>query len=644
MISFLNAVLGDNARTQADRNDRQLRAAIDAASVALVVTDATQPDDPVIYVNPSFTRITGYTADEVMGRNLRVLQGAETDPASRMELQRAIVEQRSGMAQLINYRKNGQPFWMQIEITPVFDDAGRLVRHVGVMRDVTERHESAAALRVSEERLRAIATAIPLPMVIADDQGVILDVNPQALASLEASDLLGRHLGDFLDWAALLAQAGPPDEAHQVKMCLSPQGGGVLWALVSAVRFHMDTHDAVIVVFVDIGEMKRKEDELSRARDDAERAIRAKSRFFAAASHDLRQPLQALALFTSALETHVATPTAQTILQSIKISLTTMEEMFDALLDISRLEAGVLRAAPEIFMVNDVLERLEIEFAPQAQSKGLDLRMVPSSAAVLTDPALLGRIVRNFLSNAVRYTASGKILLGCKRRGSFLSIQVGDTGPGIPESQRLAIFEEFFQGGEACRSRSGLGLGLAIVQRLARLLSHRLDVRSIPGRGAIFSVDVPLSALPRSEDGDDDEDGADIAVQDLSGGAVVVIDDDSSVRQGLRMLLEDWGCVVVATPSGEEALKQLREDRITPHLILADLRLGGQGLGADCGGGAVIDQLLDALEVEVPAFVFTGDTDIRGDQPGRGGRRFKVLHKPLNPLKLREVVASAMER
>jgi len=644
MISFLSAVLGDNARLHADKNDRQLRAAIDAASVAIVVTDATQPDDPVVYVNPSFTRITGYTADEVLGRNLRVLQGAETDLASRMALRQAIAEHRSGSAQLINYRKDGQPFWMQIEITPVFDDAGQLVRHVGVMRDVTERHERAAALRNSEERLRTITTAIPLPMVIADDQGVILDANTQAQASLESGELLGRHMGDYLDWTALLAQAGQPGGVHQVEMCLSTQAGGQLWALASAVRFHMNAHDAVIVVFVDISDMKRKEEELSRAKDDAERAIRAKSRFFAAASHDLRQPLQALALFTSALEMHVATPTAQTILQSIKISLSTMEEMFDALLDISRLEAGVLRAAPEAFMVNDVLERLEMEFAPQAQSKGLELHMVPSSAAVLTDPALLGRIVRNFLSNAVRYTASGKILLGCKRRGDYLSIQVGDTGPGIAENQRLAIFEEFFQGGEPCRSRSGLGLGLAIVQRLARLLSHRLDVRSIPGQGAIFSVDVPLAALPVNDGGDSDEDGEEIAFPDLTGGAVVVIDDDPSVRQGLRMLLEDWGCAVVATSSGAEALEQLQRGGIVPHLILADLRLGDQPQDADTGGGTVIDQLLDALKIEVPAYVFTGDTDTRDGQPGCSGRSFKVLHKPLNPLKLREVVAKAMGR
>jgi PAS domain S-box-containing protein len=644
MISFLTAVLGDHYRLYADKNDRQLRVAIDAASVAIVVTDATAPDNPVVYVNSCFTRITGYTAEEVLGRNLRVLQGAETDPAGREELHRAIAEQRSAAAQLINYRKDGRPFWMQIEITPVFDDAGRLVRHVGVMRDVTERHERAAARRISEERLRAITTAIPLPMVIADDQGVILDANAQALSSLDAAELIGRYLGDYLEWSPLLAQAGQPGGVHQVEICMSTQTGGPLWVLASAVRFHMDAHDAVIVVFVDISEMKRKEEELSRARDDAERAIRAKSRFFAAASHDLRQPLQALALFTSALEMHIATPAAQTILQSIKISLSTMEEMFDALLDISRLEAGVLRASPEAFMVNDVLERLEMEFAPQAQSKGLELRVVPSSEAVLTDPALLGRIVRNFLSNAVRYTPSGKILLGCKRRGSYLSIQVGDTGPGIAENQRLAIFEEFFQGGEPCRSRSGLGLGLAIVQRLARLLSHRLDVRSVPGRGSIFSVDVPLAALPTRDGGDADEDGEEIAFPDLSGGTVVLIDDDPSVRQGLRMLLEDWGCTVVATPSGTEALEQLRQGGIKPDLILADLRLREQDQDADCGGVRVIDQLLDALNVEVPAFVFTGDTDTRDGQPGRGGRSFKVLHKPLNPLKLREVMAKAMGR
>jgi len=250
----------------------------------------------------------------------------------------------------------------------------------------------------------------------------------------------------------------------------------------------------------EVGDLRLRVAELTRQIDEADRVNHAKSCFFASASHDLRQPLQALALFVSTLDAHVTTPQGQAILDAVKQSLFTMDEMFDSLLDMSRLDAGVLLADIKAFAINDVLERLKVEFQPQLARKGLRLKVVPSSATVLSDPALLARILRNFLANAVRYTDRGKILVGCRRQGMNLAIFVCDTGVGIADDQRTAIFEEYVQGRHRW-SPSGMGLGLAIAQRLAGLLGHGLGLQSAPGRGSMFSVIVPRIAPGSSADG-----------------------------------------------------------------------------------------------------------------------------------------------
>ncbi len=482
------------------------------------------------------------------------------------------------------------------------------------------------------------ADALPMPVLVVDAGGVIVEANAQAQAMLLAERLIGRRLSDFIDFEDDWPPTRRVGTTHRMeRLVRSGNGAESGWALVSAAPLATEQGEGAIISLADVSDLKRKEQGLIRAKEETERAIRAKSRFFAAASHDLRQPLQALALFSTALEMHVSTPAARNILSSIKLSLSTMEDMFDTLLDMSRLEAGVLKAEPEVFLINDLLERLEVEFAPQAARKGLALRVVPSSAAIHSDPALLGRILRNFLANAIRYTRAGKILLGCKRRGGNLLIMVGDTGVGIAEDQRLAIFEEFFQGAEG-QGATGLGLGLAIVQRLARLLSHRLALRSRLGHGSIFSVEVPMTEAPIPPSGEDDEDEE--ALGDLSGSVVLVVDDDPAVRAGLTVLLSDWGCSVTVVPSGAEALARVAKEKLMPDVILADSRLQQGG-----GGARTIEELRKAIGWEVPAFLFTGDTDMRGEAVESVGKALPpVLHKPLSPLRLRAALAAAMGR
>jgi PAS domain S-box-containing protein len=340
--------------------------------------------------------------------------------------------------------------------------------------------------------------AFPIPALVIGPNGVIVAANSHAEAYLGCPALAGRNLCEFLavsDPASTLRDLSTT--AGSTELPLRRDDGEDRWGLVAVGPWRSGEIPADLVVFQDLTPQKMREAQLRQARDLSEQEMRSKMRFFAAASHDLRQPLQALALFVSTLERHVQTPAAERIFQSMKLSLRSMEELFESLLDMSRLDAGVLTPEPAVFMIGDVLETLDNEFSAQAHQAGLKFRVVASSLAVRSDQAMVARILRNFISNAVRYTHSGGVVVGCRRRGRFVRCEVWDTGAGIPADQQEEIFSEFFQG-KAAVKRRGSGLGLAIVQRLALLLGHRLDLHSQEGRGSVFAVEVPSADLPSS--------------------------------------------------------------------------------------------------------------------------------------------------
>jgi PAS domain S-box-containing protein len=500
-----------------------------------------------------------------------------------------------------------------------------------------------ALARQGEARLRAFTEAIPLPMVTLRMDGTILRANQAAEETLGTppGSLPGRHIEDFaahdeITEDHLCQRMRAQDSVQRLELEAKRADGRMVWVLASTRRFEVEGERRIVLVFQDVTELKDKEQRLTEANEEAERNIRARMRFLAAASHDLRQPLQAMALFASALDHHVTTTQGRTIVHSLKTSLRSMEEMFDALLDMSKLDAGVMRSDPQVFLINDIFEQLEATYAPQAEAAGLRFRLVPSSAAVKSDPRLLARIVGNFLSNAIRYTRSGAVLLGVRRRGNRVRVAVYDTGPGIPESQRLDIFREFRQGGtpNVAGRGAGMGLGLAIVQRLARLLGHALDVRSTVGRGSTFAVEVPLAEefLPHAAQVDDDED-----IADLEGTTVVVIDDDPNIQDALSMLLREWGCVAVVASNAGDALTQLKSLGRRPDVILADLHLGHDESGTDS-----VAVLRRHAGTPVPAFLFTGDTGAANAAPQAGGLR--ILRKPIDPMRLRAYLGQALER
>nr|MBA2352260.1 hybrid sensor histidine kinase/response regulator [Burkholderiales bacterium] len=369
---------------------------------------------------------------------------------------------------------------------------------------------------------------------------------------------------------------------------------------------------------------------------EAEAANRAKSQFLAAASHDLRQPLHALGLFTATLGEKVSGQSERSIVGNINASIESLESLFDALLDISKLDAGIVQTAVQDFPLQTLFDQVQTDFAAQAAAKGLRFKVAPSSAVVRSDPVLLGRVLANLVSNAIRYTQKGGVVVGSRRAGGQTRIEIWDSGSGIPEEYRNKVFEEFYQLGNPERDRKkGLGLGLAIVRRLLDLLALKLDFRSKADRGSVFKVTVPSGEIDaaRGFASASGVPGVDI----LSGKFVVVVDDERSVRDGMQALLGQWGCQVLSVGSIDEAIQALAKRSDTPELVLADYRLRGNTTGIDA-----IRIIQAHYGKEIASVLITGDTAPDRLRETRGSG-YQLLHKPVRPAKLRALMSHLLQ-
>ena len=362
--------------------------------------------------------------------------------------------------------------------------------------------------------------------------------------------------------------------------------------------------------------------ELEQAKAEAERANSAKSRFLAAVSHDLLQPINAAHLFNHALAQKLRHPQYREAVANIDGALGSAESLLAALLDISRLDAGGMAPSVRRFCVAEMLQHLAAEFRVLAAERGLALECVSSQAWVESDPQLLRRVLQNFLSNAVRYTERGRILLGCRRRDGELSLEVWDTGPGIAARDREVIFEEFRR---LDRGGQGLGLGLAIAERIARLLGHRLTLRSRPGHGTVFGIAVPRVEPERVQ-------AASIRVAQPRAprSRVLLVDNDLAVLNAMKALLDGWHCDVRAARTAAEAERAVADQQ--PDLMLLDYHLDGSETGL------ALRQRLCARIGEVPSVVITADHGeaVRAEVAAAGCH---LLHKPLKPLALRSLMA-----
>jgi two-component system, chemotaxis family, CheB/CheR fusion protein len=475
----------------------------------------------------------------------------------------------------------------------------------------TQLHETLDRQRITSNDLQNVLYSTDVATLFLDRDLCIRFFTPatKSLFNVIPGDV-GRRLSDL---HSLAADKELSVDARRVLETLRPVDREVetendVWFIrrILPYRNHDQHVEGVVITFTDISERKRIRKALEQAKLEAERANRAKSRFLAAASHDLRQPLQSIALVQGLLARSVQGEQAQNLVKRLEDTLHAMSGMLNALLDINEIEAGISRAVIVSYPLNELLDRLREEFSYHAQAKSLVLKVVPFRQNVRTDPRLLEQMLRNLLTNAIKYTRSGKVLLGCRRRAGSVSIEIWDTGIGIPDAELVAIFEEYHQLDNDARERnSGLGLGLAIVKRLVSLLGYKVSVRSKLGKGSVFAIELTIP--PKGGD-----DIGNVSVRSLAAvpaqippdktHAILVVEDDPDVRELLSMLLEAEGHRVTSASDGPAAVELIQKGELKPDIIIADYNLpkGMDGL-------QVAARLKSLMRRPIPVIILTGD-------------------------------------
>jgi PAS domain S-box-containing protein len=474
-----------------------IQTAISEAAI-IAITDVT---GKIEQVNDNFVHISKYSREELIGQDHRLLNAGLRAKEFIRDLSVTIANGNVWRNEIRNRAKDGSLYWVDTTIAPIVIERGKPVKYIAVGFDITARKLVEEEQKKLDQRLRdqqfytrsLIESNIDAIMT-TDPSGIITDVNKQmeALTGCTRDELIGAPFkGYFTDpqrAEAGIIRALSERKVTDYELTACARDGKQTVVSYNATTFY-DRDRILQGVFAaarDITEHKRVETELHQA-------ITAKSRFLAAASHDLGQPLQALTLLQGLLARTAEGERAQKLTAQLGQTLVSMTGMLNSILDINQIETGIVRAEMVGFPINDLLERLRDEFTYQAQAQGLTFRVVLCGLSIYSDPRLLEQMIRNLLSNALKYTKRGGVLLGCRRQEGMLRIEIWDTGIGIPEKDLQAIFEEYHQLDNAARERShGLGLGLSIVQRQADLLGHRVRVRSRLGRGSIFAIEVML--------------------------------------------------------------------------------------------------------------------------------------------------------
>ncbi|OMH29523.1 hypothetical protein BGP75_19625 [Motiliproteus sp. MSK22-1] len=569
---------------------------------------------------------------------------------------------------------------------------------VNTYTDITERSLSAQALAASEHRIRLITDAVPA-LIAYVNKSRVYEFTNRAYESWYGWDrhaIVGSHLEEVLSTEQLAVLAPYINRAlkgEAVKFEIAdPTAGGVERFVVKSYVPHFDAGGEVqgfYVLVQDITEQRLISEELKsayqhlelrveertaelqavnkqlkalnrqllQAKKEAEQANYSKTKFLAAASHDLLQPMNAARLFSASLLEQPLKDKPRKLVDALSFSLEDMESLLVSLVDISKLDAGVVKPDLLAFQAQDLLSNLANEYATLANDYDIEFDFVPSSAVIHTDSQLLARILRNFLSNAFRYTSQGKVLLGCRRRQGFLSIQVWDTGIGIDQSKLGAIFEEFNRlpqdeiqklkpnrvkqsNGYSPSGRpqidksqrdKGLGLGLAIVDKMAGVLKHQIMVRSEPGKGSCFSVEVPYGRVsPIASSPGNPPGTVQPGAEELYGCRVLVLDNDPSICEAMATLMAGWGCQVTTALNVDEIV--CGNLAATADLIIADYHLDNGQNGIDA-----VAYLERELLLSVPVLMITANYSNELKQQVRA-RGYRLLNKPVRPAKLKAVV------
>ena len=581
-----------------------------------------------IQVNKGARRNLGYSMDELLQMTPVTIKPDHT----RKSFLEAIEPLASGKDQKIEFntvhqRKDSSKYPVEVHLQKMQFEEQSV--YVAIILDITERTQKNIELLKAYEFINSAPDATVVVNEIGEiqvsnkqmvkllgySQDELKNMNVDMLVPSEYRDSYAHHrkhfsthskargMGTGLDLSAVTKEG----KEIPIEVSLSP----------------IETSDGTLVAAAirDISERKAVEEELQLAKQTAESATAAKTRFLAAASHDLRQPLQALRLYLSALTSKLDQPKAIQLSEKMNLSLDTMGELLDALLDISTLESGSVTADKRDVRLSEVLNKLVADNAPLAEEKGLLFICEGQDCIIHTDPVLLQRIIENFITNSIRYTKEGKIKVTGKQSDDVIRISVNDTGVGIPEEALERVFDEFVQLDNAVRNRSkGLGLGLSIVKHIARLLELPINASSIVGEGSTFSVDIPLSAS--KEVNDDKKETIHLSHNQDNEPTILIVDDDPAIVDAMVELMTAFDVNVIAAYNGPEALTKIK-DGIKPDFVISDYRM------PDMNGVELVIKIREIYDEDLPVVIMTGDTSAEKIQDANLPN-CTVLHKPIN--------------
>jgi len=630
------------AQVAVRESEGRFAALADAAPVFIWMSG---PDKVCSWFNQQWLNFTGRSMAQELNNGWA--EGVHPDDVERcFETYESSFDRRESFTMDYRLRSaSGEYRWLSAKAAPHYSPDGQFLGYIGTCTDITERQLAEDALIAAQAFAHGTLDAISAHLCVLDKSCRILavnqawrdfyDLNRSAPDSLDYG--IGSNYLDICDAAPEPIPAGAESMATGIRQviagerskfayeypCHSPDQER--WFVATVTRFHGDSGN-VVVAHENVTERKKAGDAVKAAQQEAEQANNAKSRFLAAASHDLRQPLSALSIYLGVLENKVA-PVDAPLLNNMANCLDSLSELLTDLLDISKLDAGVVTPVPSEFSVADLLANMVAIHGPEAMLKGLRLRAVPSSLHARTDPVLFRRMIGNLIANAVRYTERGGVVIGCRRRQGKHWIEVWDSGIGIPEDKTGEIFEEFSQLDNDARNR-GSGLGLAIVAKSAALLGLEVRLRSQPGKGSMFALELPLGVQSKAE----------VKLKhELRPLHIALVDDNSMILHAMVCALEGMGGhQITAATSGAALFAQLGTQ--SPDIVVSDFRLG-QGQT----GFQVIEQARALFGNDLPALLITGDTDpmlIRS----MADRGIIVQHKPLDIETLQACIAQATSR
>ena len=602
-------------------------------------------DHRLTYLSEGLLERSGIAPDRLIGRTW--WEVARADPAGDWDALRAALNDREPFQDYVFRHASDGADTLHISISgvPVYD-CGIFVGYRGLGKDVSARVCVVVVLWGSVVCFRRMLDTGRDAILMLDGEGQISFCNKQA-ATLIGADEAALH-GKRLDELMMRddspgGKAGGGESADAQGVAVKRSDGSSVFVMDS--RYPISgidgSHAGTLAILTDLTEYKHREERvrelavLAAQKSEAERASHAKSRFMAAVSHDLRQPMHALGLFIDDLKSASLPPQLQPLLGHMESALHSTQSLLDSILVMSRLETGMIAPNLMAFPLEPLLGRLRAAFSSTARQKNLRFVVGSSQLAAFSDPALLERIMANLVSNALRYTDQGGVLVACRPLGEFVRMEVWDTGLGIPEEHREAVFREFFRIERDKERRGGLGLGLAIVRSCSLLLGTPIQLHSEPGKGSRFSFNVPIGKMQRQPAAEVEAQTPDDSVDTrFDGLRVLLVDDDALILEGTRKLLERWGCSVVTAMSGPQADALLDREPWVPDLVISDLRLDAGELGIE-----IIARMRHRYRPHLPAVLISGDTSLQTARMVRG-HGLQLLYKPVSPGRLRAMIVA----